>query len=530
MASIRYNKLCSKLQKYGKIVIYGAGSVADEVYSNVSKKNVKVDYFVVTHCEGKKYIDGIKIYEVCEKEYELQQKNTMVLIAVKKQYENEIKQLLLRKSIYNYMVISEYDTKLEEWAQKPQIDTQEFLEGVAEYYFEMYGKELNKCAEITKHSGQYENRNHSTQKLIFVVGGYMPRVLKIAECLYDKGIKVILLESSYASYGDKYVKKKLLSYCDAFYQCNCFEELVIRILENSDAKIHFFLTRAFCMDAFVLIRMKKFFNKIVFETYDPLCEMYHSIDKKQLDMEKYCIENADGVCCRAYEIEYLKSRKDYHIKGKTIVFFDYCREDKDRESFPSSLELSLCYAGGIMTERMEPRHSSFACFLEFAELCRKNCCHFHVYCSYWEEGEDEQWEDYLQCEKENKYFHFHKPVLYSKLIDEIAQYDFGVWPVRENYKLKIVNGFYLKNKLIYTATNKIFDCLEAGLPYISKIPEKICSKLEKENMLISWAIEDFDFDELRRRKTEMRRNVLRNRNEYLIKNHIQELLDFYQSL
>lgn len=90
-------------------------------------------------------------------------------------------------------------------------------------------------------------------------------------------------------------------------------------------------------------------------------------------------------------------------------------------------DLSICYAGGIITEEEAPGNP-ISCFLDLAAKCEEDKCHFHIYPSIWEEKIG----IYIQYEKQHEYFHIHKPVEHSKLYEELGQYDYGICPVKKN--------------------------------------------------------------------------------------------------
>jgi len=69
---------------------------------------------------------------------------------------------------------------------------------------------------------------------------------------------------------------------------------------------------------------------------------------------------------------------------------------------------------------------------------------------------------YLRENDRNPHFHFHRPLPFRDLIERLSRYDAG-WHVLG------VNGVgrLTKTKLYYNSANKIFDCIEAGIPVLS---------------------------------------------------------------
>ena len=72
--------------------------------------------------------------------------------------------------------------------------------------------------------------------------------------------------------------------------------------------------------------------------------------------------------------------------------------------------------------------------------------------------------------------------------------------------------------------------MEAGLPSIGATPVKLVEELEQRGVLLKWTIEEYDFEKLRQLKAEMKEKVLVAREEFRVKNQIERLIHFYDSL
>ena len=136
----------------------------------------------------------------------------------------------------------------------------------------------------------------------------------------------------------------------------------------------------------------------------------------------------------------------------------------------------------------------------------------------------------MDKDRESKYFHFHKPVEYDKLPDELSHYDYGIVPVRDDVWENEESGYNTKYKYIYAATNKLFDYLDAGLPLIAGMPLKMAEYLEKKGVLLKWTNGQYDFDYLRAVKDDMQKQVEKIKEELNIKKQIGKLLAFYETL
>ncbi len=84
--------------------------------------------------------------------------------------------------------------------------------------------------------------------------------------------------------------------------------------------------------------------------------------------------------------------------------------------------------------------------------------------------------------------------------------------------------------MTYATTNKFFDYLDAGLPIVAAGPIKLAEYFEEKGVLLKKTIEEYDFEELRNRKKELKANVSTVRKAMQIENHIDELLEFYKAL
>lgn len=70
-------------------------------------------------------------------------------------------------------------------------------------------------------------------------------------------------------------------------------------------------------------------GKVVFDDYDVLAGMVNeaALDenlKIQFSLERFCLENADGICCRSLETQYAKRHMGYKYRGTRLFFTDYC--------------------------------------------------------------------------------------------------------------------------------------------------------------------------------------------------------------
>ena len=310
---------------------------------------------------------------------------------------------------------------------------------------------------------------------------------------------------------------------------NDFEEIMM-YCAATDAKIlHIFSHADTNLElSQILINCKIIFSKIVFDEYDVYIGMRNHISKEIIDAELFCLKNADGLCSRYTCMEALE-KNGYDICKRRIYFMDCCNDFANYESLQKveSDELNLIYAGTLLTDKAYET-SKVVRLLEFGELCRENNTHLHIYPTFYDRA---RLHTYIELEKENPYFHMHQPVSALKLAQEISQYDYGITSAQNDF-LDCDNdeGIFTKELWLYCATNKLYDYLDAGLPIISAYPVGQAEILEKEGVLLRKVDEEIDFNELRRRRNDMKRKVVEVREKYKISNQLSKLTEFYDSL
>ena len=523
MGRLWKKKLKERLETEKGVVIYGTGYIAQCFYNVAVEADIDISYCIVTN-KGQNYdFNGIPIYTLDEKIEELKESKRTIVITVSELYVEEIKSLLNCCGLNNCFWIEEYARNVFEIMNSRMQLAQNCLEEVAEWYIdENISSDVNK-PEIVNNLRRIIRREKIKRKVAFVICLMSPRVVKIVEALQNNEYEIELIVCSKEWVED-------VRYSEFFQRhestiCECMEELMYQLIMSRAELVHIFseYDRVSMAIAYNIILRKDFLPVIVFEQYDIANGMYCNIAEEILREERYCLETADGICCRGNELDYLIQMK-FNINGQRIKFWDYIGNEVYENK--SAKELSMCYAGGLSTERDWPE-ATYACLLEFAKLCEKNKCHFHLYPTQWDEN---KYIDYIRMDKNSLYFHFHKPIAYRDVARELSQYDYGVVITREGFLEKENNGGFSSKKVIYSTTNKFYDYLAAGLPIVAAFPVLYVKYLEEKGVLINWTIEEFDFEQLRKKRQEMKERVKAVRKEWQIKFKIVELIAFYESL
>lgn len=526
-SEIKIQTLWNKVSEYEKFVFYGAGDIA-KVYMEVLKeRNYQPLYCVVSDIsKNPKELNGVPVHGFCEVAEELRESGILVFISSLSVNSNKkIFDMLISHGITNILSASSFCFPVMNgdifWNIYIEKGCEWYIRGVESWCLEQYGIPLEETLGNSRENG---DRN----KILFVVDNFGARTVKIAKALKTYGKEVFILLDGKGKSDPIWVSlcnildKEGIGY--SFY--GPIEELLFLILKNKGNIVHVFSSPWTPYISYTLVKLQDIVGKIVFENYDIANGFHVMADERMLELEKYCIENAKGICHREYSLEYLIDVLYFEIKGKTIRFLDYCSDRKyNINKKNKDIELSLCYVGGIEPKEEFP-DTPFE-HLEFASLCEENKCHFHIYPPDWDE---KRYGEYIRKDEECLYFHFHKPVPNDMLAEEISKYDYGVSPIRDDVWENARSGQYTKEKLIYAGANKLFDYLDAGLPIVTAIPQKISKYLEEKGVLINWTNGQYDFDYLRDRKESMREKVSDVREELRIGNHIQELVGFYESL
>lgn len=520
---IKFIAMAHKVSQYKKVVIYGAGTMAKKVYDGLLKCGISISFCVVTEKCEHYLVKTIPIYSIEECKNILKDDETIILLAVSKIYEIEIEDILREQGINRWLCLSSFVVQdlLQENRNK---SLEKHLDEIIEWEIVNIKGDW-KTFEIRKKQLELEisTKEINDNKIIFAIGDLTPRVLKIINALQNTKYEIKILfypnTSMRSICKEEFEKSGII-----FIECTCIEELIYHIITEHAKIVHMFSKIENTIVSYILIKLRPIMPHLVFEQYDIINGFYYNYPLNWLEEEKFCLENADGLCNRGYELDCLAQKYDYHFKGKVLQFFDYCRNDSLVEcEMKFKEELSICYAGGVITEKEYP-NSPIVCWLELAKMCKEAQCHLHIYPARWSE---DIYAEYIEIEKYNEFFHFHYPVPSDLLSRELSQYDYGIHPIKANFLEQEIIAYNRKDKIIYGVTNHFYDYLDAGIPIIAVSPTLFAKNFAKKGVLIPWTIEEYNFDYLRKNKKKYKEIVKKVQKELQIKNHIHKLIEFY---
>lgn len=326
----------------------------------------------------------------------------------------------------------------------------------------------------------------------------------------------------------------------------CFDEMV-QYSSPADALLsatrfapiayHVFSTWNFDLAA-LFIKHKP--GKIVFDDYDVLggTLLQHFADtyRRQIDKERFCLENSDGLCCRDLETQSVK-RAGYRFRGARILFPDYCWGHASLlpVAHDLSLDFHIVNCGNIP---VSTEHEMLLHEKELTAVARKLVAlgvrapriHFHMYPSgsIWRNAAGSAAAK-NGIEGTELRFHLHEWVPPDELSSRLAQYDAGLYTSMLCMDPPTYNDF----KVAYTSGNKVFDYLDAGLPVMisgSKFMEYLMRRAR-----VDIRIEAQLTVEARRYvegqdPSSLRRNAAQASSRLDVTKHVSRLAAFYQSL
>jgi hypothetical protein len=307
------------------------------------------------------------------------------------------------------------------------------------------------------------SRPRSARLVVFVSDAPRYREAKLATALKDSGWEVLLL-SKRAPVGETAAcYSRTERYKDAWEALELaarHRPIVYHVFSN-----WFYETGA----AFVRARP----GKIVFDPNDILAglikpELLQSHYPGETRLERYCLENADGICCRCMDTQYVKKHLGYRFKGKRLFYPDFTvgvpPESQDR---PPLEGIHVIHMGSIAIRRHQPLEEGYH-WEDIAEALSRGGVHFHLYgggnvprVPY-----EDLYADYLALQQKTEFFHLHRELPMTALIGEMRRYTFGVLLAGTRLHLGEHDEVSTKARYDHTLPSRIFEHLAGGLPVV----------------------------------------------------------------
>ncbi len=380
-------------------------------------------------------------------------------------------------------------------------------------------------------------KNQNKSEIVLISDVFHPRVVKIAYALRKKNYRVILLCKNTPNNEGV---KKLINYFDEVNYYNTPQEALVLAIKYKPLVYHIFSCYTYDTPEFLI---KSNIGKIVFDNYDGLQGFIKSETIKSNDWmrgqevkEQFCLENADGLCCRSLETQYQKRKFGYKYKGERILFLDYCWNNSTQGNKASELtnleEMHIVYIGGMAVEKEQP-DSPLSYHLWLAEALASQKIHYHIYPSYnlSEKGFNDKFSDYIELEKKTPYFHLHKKRDYIELLNKITQYSYGI--IISSRKVHPIEGAgHTIEKHDYAMGNKFFDYIDAELPIIISSGKFINWLFKRQGVSVNITEESLTnkLDPLKEKLPELAENIRECKKYFCITENIPRLIKFYEAI
>ena len=366
-------------------------------------------------------------------------------------------------------------------------------------------------------------RLNGNDLIVFIIMHFKPRYVKMAKALKNRNFRLVfLMEDTEFNRINRFEIPAGIHICyfkspeGAMRICKKYRPLVFHIFVEKNYETAYFL-----------IKHKKQLGKVIYSEYDLFWGYYKNASKKSAERavakERYCFENADGICFRDWGGEFLEKNTDYDIRGKWVMLLDGC---SGVQILKRSLRgLHLCFAGGVNAGNVSGIYSHNNELLPLIDRCEKERVHLHIYPT---RKDHILYASYIAMSNSMKYFHFYDPLPYSELINRISQYDYGIDISLKPYEETTCT--YTKAAYRYDSGNKYFDYLEAELPVIAPCAELLADEFEKKGVCIRENIMTVDFKFLAEKKGSFEEAVRKAKADYNMERNIQKLIELYEKV
>ncbi len=536
--------LCDELNKYSKIVIYGAGYYANVIYQALKKAGLrdKIDSFLVTNLNATMDIDGINVKEVSKLALYNREK-TVILITANRENEKEIvKTIQQNYGFSNKIKLLDYIIQDKNaFYEKLRTESDKwFLDNVIEHYIwnctDSSDEFKKKRREMENHILNRNKQETDKNTIVFISGDLKPRSEKIIAALVKKNYRIVVLEYGFRN---ELVKAEIIKQKIDFFSCKDMVEVFSMALQYKPLMYYFEPLWGDCSVPEIMIRHKAVFGKVVFAPYDVLNDGVVQISAKDKLTERYCLENADGVVWRWFSKEYLEDEKGFVYKGKSIQFLDYCKGfDVGNNSNISDGRLKICgVQGGVyhmlnksipVNENIYADQARLDVILE--KIGNLNDCVFHTFIGHCDDSDRKRLE-----ELEREYFNikFFYGTDYNELISRLSEYDYGCYFMTAGQEIpaqKSIDNLYYGSIYMNAVLNRFFDYLDAGIPIITTSPQKLCEYLDTYDVIVKMNLSNLNIDYLKKNRRFYKENAKRAKTELLMENHITRLTDWFHEL
>ncbi len=374
-------------------------------------------------------------------------------------------------------------------------------------------------------------------KIALMVDLFKPRVIKIKKALQKRGIDVITLANKDNAY---FLEENKSFYGDAIlFNANDFYEIEGLIKRYEIDVCHIFCETYISQWVEYIVGELQGKIKTVLDQYDSYRDYVTEIEDDFSRREKFCLENADGVCCRNYKIRHYKK---YGYKPKNeLLFLDYCWGTFDNGlDNRSSGKLKIVYGGRLLAATVyspdffiKRYNIERAGFQFISKIIHEFGGEFTIIPVI--DVNEPGYSEYRNLARRYPSTKFQKPMEFSDLIRFESQMDYGIDCLDLEHIIKKYGSYPsgVKRETTYYATNKFFDYLDAGImPIYGRDYELFGKYLEENGGALYCKLEDMPdkLPFLEASRDRFKRQAKDARQFFSIDKQIQRLLDFYQTI
>jgi hypothetical protein len=321
---------------------------------------------------------------------------------------------------------------------------------------------LGRVAASLRDCAEANPRPRENRQVVFVSDILRIREVKLAQALRGAGWEVVLLSRDEPSFDVSACFPTRLRYRDSW-------EALSLAARYSPLAYHVFAGWSYhTAEAFVRHRP----GKIILDPYDILAGMARPSYLRrrhpgQSSLERYCLENADGICCRSIETQYLKREMGYRYRGRRIFFPDFSKGGSSSAAPAKEEGIHVVQIGGFVLEKYSPE-MKYHHYLRLARALAEDGVHFHIYATAGVRagGFEETYSDYFDLARKTGRVHVHRPVPLNVLIEEIQKYTFGLHVAGSELHIGSDDEISLPARYEYSMSNRVYDYFRAGLPVI----------------------------------------------------------------
>ncbi len=541
---IYLDKLCERLKQSEKFSIYGSGYYGQLIYAKLCTLGWKdrIESFIVTKKDAQQaYINGVEIIEFDASCFE--NTNTMILVGVGKEYRQEIAHHIGDRLGKQIIFLCDYfDTD----EQQRDILLKGTFEELCQYVVDQYifenplllGNKSELLAELENTVREHQKMSREDRLLVYVMEEETARSVKILCALRQAGYQIKVLQDIRKS---GYVARQELT--ELGIEIVEFDGLYTFLINSLKYKPLLYHIESMWFNfyyAIIAIRHNELWGKTVFAPQEILKGSFINIPENTFIYEKYCLENADGIVWRYFSKEYLEKKWGYVYKGESIQLLDNCSGYllKKREMRLLEEKLKICCVVSHIDSFLAPSNEN--CFTRqarFEDILNKldDSCIFDVYA--WHVGADSE-RQLKELEQKYAFFRVFKKVNHEELIQRISEYDYGT-DIFTNEKIpayplgaETIGYGYLctEGSYRYSVANRYFDYIDAELPVITTLPEKLCEYLKQYHVIVEMNSNNLDIAYLKANKKYYQKKAREAKQKLLMSNHINLLTGLYEKI